>query len=268
MNAPVHGTITCLLLNHDSTMRLAIISDIHGNLLALETVLADLETRGVDATVNLGDCVTSPLWPRETYELLDTFSWPTVRGNHDRRLAEDSRDEMPPTVAFTHDSLTAEQRRALGELPKTLELGDDVFAVHGTPTDDTEYLLEDAVDGRLLPATALTLGQRIGNRRESLILCGHSHHQHTADAPGGRLVVNPGSVGCPRYADNKNPFSAESCSPHARYAIATKRGRRWSVELFVLEYDWDKVAEQARMNGSPGWATAFLGDQEGAPSGF
>jgi len=245
-------------------MRLAIISDVHGNLLGLETVLADIEARGADATLNLGDCVTAPLWPRETLELLGTLSLPTVRGNHDRRLAEESRDTMPPTVAFTADSLSDGQRQALGALPTSLEIDGDVFAVHGSPASDTEYLLEDAVDGRLLPATAETLGHRIGNRRESLILCGHSHHQHVAHAPGNRLVVNPGSVGCPRYADNKDPFSAESCSPHARYAIATMRNRRWSVELFVLEYDWDAVANRARANGFDAWATAFLGDQTGA----
>src|SRR6476660_3436333 len=112
-------------------MRLAIISDIHGNLLALETVLADLKLRGVDSTINLGDCVTSPLWPRETFELLDTLSWPTVRGNHDRRLAEESRAEMTPAVAFTCDSLTAEQRHRLGALPASVEIDGDVFAVHG-----------------------------------------------------------------------------------------------------------------------------------------
>jgi predicted phosphodiesterase len=247
-------------------MRLAIISDIHGNLRALEVVLADLKARGADGTINLGDCVTAPLWPRETFEVLRTLAFPTVRGNHDRRLAEERRDEMPPIVAFASDSLEPEQRAALGALPRSLEIDGDVFAVHGTPARDTEYLLEDAVEGRLLPATAATLGTRIGDRRESLILCGHSHHQHVAHAPGNRLVVNPGSVGCPRYADNKHPFSAESCSPHARYAIATKRNRRWSVELFVLDYDWDAVANQARTNGFEDWATAFLGDQSIPPS--
>jgi putative phosphoesterase len=246
-------------------MRLAIISDIHGNLLGLETVLADLRSKSVDVIVNLGDCVTSPLWPRETLELIDTLSLPTVRGNHDRKLAEEPRLEMKPTVAFTSDSLTADQRRRLGALPASLELDDDVFAVHGRPDTDSEYLLEDKVDGRLILATAKTLGERIGDRRESLILCGHSHHQHVAHAPGNRLVVNPGSVGCPRYADDEHPFRAESCSPHARYAIATKRNGRWSVELFVLEYDGDAVADEARRNGFANWATGILGDQSRAP---
>lgn len=244
-------------------MRIGIVSDIHGNLLGLETVLADLKTRSVDSVINLGDCVTGPLWPRETLELLDSLAWPTVRGNHDRRLVQETRDEMNPTVAFTSSSLTPEQRARLGALPSSIEIDGDVFAFHGRPTNDSEYLLEDAVDGRLLPVTARTLGERIGDRHESLILCGHSHHQHVADAPGNRLVINPGSVGCPRYADNQNPFSGESCSPHARYAIATKRRGRWSVELFVLEYDWDAVADRARANGRADWAGAFLGDQSG-----
>ncbi len=65
-------------------MRVAVISDIHGNLRALEAVLADIKTRSADATVNLGDCVAGPLWPQETFDLLASLAFPTVRGNHDR----------------------------------------------------------------------------------------------------------------------------------------------------------------------------------------
>jgi len=241
-------------------MRLAILSDIHGNLPALETVLADLARRSVDATVNLGDCVTSPLWPRETLELLETLSLPTVRGNHDRWVAQLPRSEMSRTIAFTCDALSATQRRSLGALPGTLQLDDGVYAVHGTPDSDVDYLLEEAVDGRLCLVTAATLGRRLGDRSESLILCGHSHNQHIAHAPANRLIVNPGSVGCPRYADNEHPSRAESSTPHARYAIATRRQGRWSVELFALDYDWEIVARRAQENGREDWAAAFLGN--------
>ena len=103
-------------------MRLAIISDIHGNLLALETILADLRNRGADATVNLGDCVTSPLWPRETFELLQTLALPTVRGNHDRWVADTPPEKVGPIIDFTSGSLTEEQRRFLSDLPETLAL--------------------------------------------------------------------------------------------------------------------------------------------------
>ncbi len=69
-------------------MRLAVIADIHGNLLALDAVLADIAARGVDLTVNLGDCVSGPLWPAETAARLMALGLPTVRGNHDRWVIE------------------------------------------------------------------------------------------------------------------------------------------------------------------------------------
>ena len=82
-----------------SRMRIAVIADIHGNILALEAVLADLARRGgADLFINLGDCVSGPLWPRETVERLMSLGWPTVRGNHDRRVrARSARSEMGPS---------------------------------------------------------------------------------------------------------------------------------------------------------------------------
>jgi predicted phosphodiesterase len=67
-----------------SFMKIAVVSDIHGNVLALEAVLADLTGEAPDVVVNLGDCVSGPLWPEETAAILRETSWPTVRGNHDR----------------------------------------------------------------------------------------------------------------------------------------------------------------------------------------
>jgi len=238
-------------------MRLAVVSDIHGNLRALEAVLADIRTRAPDAIVNLGDCVTSPLWPRETLELLNSLSWPTVRGNHDRWIGEPAAAPVSASIAFTREALTPTQRAALGDLPATLTLPGNILAVHGRPASDTEYLLEDKVDGRLALVNADTLGQRLGETTADLVLCGHSHHQHVAGDRRGRLVLNPGSVGCPRYADNADRLVNEAGSPHARYAIATKRGSRWSIELVALEYDWTEVASQATRNGRRDWAEAF-----------
>ena len=240
-------------------MRLAVISDVHGNVRALEAVLADVRERAPDSMVNLGDCVTSPLWPRETLDLLDSLALPTVRGNHDRWIAEPATAPPSTSITFTREALSAHQRAALGALPPRIDLGDGVLAVHGTPASDAEYLLEEKVDGRLALVNADTLGERLGDLRAELVLCGHSHHQHVAADRHGRLVLNPGSVGCPRYADNADRLVNEAGSPHARYAIATKRGDRWSVDLVVLEYDWSAVAAQARRNGRADWAQGFLG---------
>ena len=240
-------------------MRLAVISDVHGNLVALETVLADIDLRAPDAIVNLGDCVTSPLWPRETLELLEARALPAVRGNHDRLMVEEPKKGTTPSIVFTRESLTAAQRQRLASLPATLELTENILAVHGTPASDSEYLLEDKVEGRLSRATRETIDMRLATKSAGLILCGHSHAQGAANASGNRLVVNPGSVGCPRYADDESPELAEASSPHARYALLTLRGRRWSVEFYALAYDWDLVAQRARDNDRPDWARGFLG---------
>ncbi|MER9595048.1 metallophosphoesterase [Mesorhizobium sp. M0244] len=75
-------------------MRIAVLADIHGNVLALDAVLDDLRRRGgADLIVNLGDCVSGPLWPRETMERREALELPTVRGNHDRRVARDPLDD-------------------------------------------------------------------------------------------------------------------------------------------------------------------------------
>src|SRR6266481_4867986 len=98
-------------------MRLAVISDVHGNLPALEAVVADIKKRQVDSTVNLGDCVTSPLWPKETFEALQSLGLPTVRGNHDRWIEEMPDSDLSPAGSFARAALTREQRQALHNLP-------------------------------------------------------------------------------------------------------------------------------------------------------
>jgi predicted phosphodiesterase len=239
-------------------MRLAIVSDIHGNLVALDAVLADLRLRAPDAVVNLGDCATSPLWPRETAELLGTLRWPTVRGNHDRWIATAPQDELSRTEIFTRAALTSSQLSALGSLPAAVTPCGGVLAVHGTPGSDVAYLLEEKVDGRLRYVTRDELDRRLADTPAELVLCGHSHVAHTARASAGRLVVNPGSVGCPRYADNADRHLNEAGDCLAHYALATRRGGRWSVELLALDYDFDAVAARARANGRPDWAEGFL----------
>lgn len=100
-------------------MRIAVLADIHGNVLALDAVLDDLRQRGgADLIVNLGDCVSGPLWPRETMERLEALDLPTVRGNHDRRVARDTADEtMWPSDRYAQDRLTAAQREARSRCP-------------------------------------------------------------------------------------------------------------------------------------------------------
>ena len=238
-------------------MRLAILSDIHGNLPALERVLADLPRHGADLTINLGDCATGPLWPRETVELLDTLMLATVRGNHDRLLVEAHADTLTPSMAFTRANLTPAQCAALHQLPATVEPAPGVLAVHGTPTDDSSYLLETSSGGPLQLATPTMLSERLRGVAAELILCGHSHTQHVAMAPGKRLVVNPGSVGLPRFVENPATPEQEASAPHAHYAVATRTTSGWDVECIALSYDWNAVLERARCNDRHDFADRF-----------
>jgi predicted phosphodiesterase len=244
-------------------MRLAIISDIHGNLLALEAVLADIKARGADLIVNCGDLCTSPLWPRETFELLETLALPTVRGNHDRWIADLPADKMSPALTYTRAQLTPAQQAALGALPANRMLEDRIFMCHGTPTDDYTYLLEEQIDGRLALSRPDLIAERLEGVDADVVLCGHSHNPQLVHAPGTkslgpRLVINPGSVGCPNFADNPQVFLNNARAPHARYAIATKRQGRWSADLIALAYDWDAAAHRARANHREDWAQSYL----------
>jgi putative phosphoesterase len=247
-----------------SSPRIAVISDVHGNLRALEAVLADIKTRGADVIVNLGDSVTSPLWPRETYDLLEGLSFPTVRGNHDRALLESPFADLSRAAQFTRTALTLQQRETLARLPTRLEVAPGILAVHGTPDDDSTFLLEDIHNDRLIPAAREVVVARLGEHaRAEVVLCGHSHNPQVRQVPGGCLVLNPGSVGCPLFVDLPAAARSELRSPHADYAILTKRNGRWGAELMALEYDWTSASRRAADNGRHDWAQAMT---EGALS--
>lgn len=239
-------------------MRIAVISDIHGNLLALEAVLADIRARGADLIVNCGDLCTSPLWPRECLELLETWKFPTVRGNHDRWIAELPVGKMSPALTYTHAALSAAERASLGALPLTLNPVEGVLMCHGTPADDYTFLLEDRDDGRLICSRPADVAARLQGVTADLVLCGHSHHAHMIWAPPGILVVNPGSVGCPIFADNPTAIHNDARAPHARYAIVTRRAGAWSAEFMAIAYDWHAAAARARQNGREEWARAYV----------
>jgi predicted phosphodiesterase len=238
--------------------KLAIIADIHGNVAALEAVLADIRALGVADIVNLGDCVSGPLWPRETMAELQRLALPTVRGNHDRWLGEVDRASMGPSDAFAFDQLTAAQIASLGRLPPQLRLDLDVLAIHGTPRSDLEYLLEDVVEGRLLPAAADPLGPRLGELSAAVVLCGHSHQARVVLTQQNLLIINPGSVGCPGYFDPTPPAHvSEAGSPHARYGLLQQAGSGWRVDLMAVPYDWSAASRRAAENGRDEWARAL-----------
>lgn len=234
-------------------MRIAVFSDLHGNLPALEAVLADIEARGADTVVNLGDLVSGALAPAATADRLMELGRLTVRGNHERQLLRNPYERMSMSDRFAHDQLTDAHRAWFASLPLTAEIAPGVLAFHGTPYDDVVYLLETVDPDGARPATEQEVTARLGEYATwPLLLCGHTHLQRQVRLGTGALVVNPGSAGWPAYDDDQPyPHVMESGSPHARYAIVDDASGRWEAELLAVEYDWEAAARLAESNGRP-----------------
>jgi predicted phosphodiesterase len=132
-------------------MRIAVIADIHGNLPALEAVLADIQRRNVDRMINLGDCVSGPLWPREVCDLLKVRDDLTIGGNHDRWVSGPHPARMGASDRYAFSQLNQDHRSWLATLPISTNADNGIFACHGTPTDDNQYLIEEVSGRRLVP---------------------------------------------------------------------------------------------------------------------
>lgn len=239
-------------------MKIAVLSDIHGNLAALEAVLADARSEHVDLLINLGDICSGPLFPSETADLLMALGFPTIRGNHERQVLEPNIDAMGPSDRYAALALRPNHLTWLAALPPTRWLNEEVLMVHGTPDSDLSYFLETVTPVGLRPATAEEVEERAGRSTAKLILCGHTHIPRTITLANGRIVVNPGSVGLPAYDDDRPyPHVVENGSPHARYAIVTRAKECWQADLRVVEYNWEGAARQAEANDRPDWARAL-----------
>lgn len=249
-------------------MKLAVLSDIHGNLPALQAVLADMAKQGVDQTVNLGDSLSGPLQPAETADLLMAQGLVTIRGNHERQVL-DLLDRAVPLDPLDTDGYTAAQLQPphiawLRSLPASLWLAPDVLMCHGTPHSDLQYWLETTEPGLgqghatgMRPATQQEVVVRLGDVRASLVLCGHTHVPRAVQV-GPTLVVNPGSVGLQAYDDvHPHPHVVEVGTPHARYAVVQRTKCGWNVDLRAVPYDHMVQADLAARRGRPDWAHAL-----------
>lgn len=229
-------------------MRIAVISDIHGNFAALEAVLADIGTRGVDATVGLGDFVSGPFDPRAVIDRVRASGMACVRGNHDRWVADGRVDAQDWAVdAWVRDLLPAEELEWLGAIPATQVIEGEVFLCHATPKDDTSFWMDRLGDSDVLSMPREHIESEATGVDYPVLLCGHTHVPRTLRLADGRLLLNPGSVGLPFLLG----------SPDARYAIIEKRGGEWSAELLAIPYDRAPAQAQARALGFAGFATAI-----------
>jgi predicted phosphodiesterase len=240
-------------------MKLAILSDIHGNRWALEAVLDDLSGTAADLTINLGDSLWGVLDPGGAAGLLMSRPMRSVRGNTDRDLLAPPTANPPSIETHSRAALTPPRRAWLEGHEAPFTIG-GVLACHGTPASDSETLLEHVSPAGARRRSGAEVGAVLGAlpKDVALVLCGHSHVPGIVQVPGGPLVVNPGSIGLPAYRSaDPHPHRMESGSPHARYAVISRQAGGWRVELRAVAYDWTAAAAHAEAVGRSDWAHAI-----------
>ena len=237
-------------------MTIALISDIHANLPALEAVLDDIDRRRPDAVYCLGDLVGYNVWPNEVVNELRERRIPTIAGNYDEGVGlysvdcgcayQTSEDEARgvESIAYTNGVIGDEERAYLRSLPRHLRLTFQagrqkdakplqVLLVHGSPRRINEYLFEDRPDASFL---------RMMRTEDCDVLCfGHTHkpyHREIEDGEGrwgSRHAINTGSVGKPKDGDQRAGYVILNINP--------ERDEPVEVEFVRVEYDVERAAK-------------------------
>lgn len=235
-------------------MRLAVISDVHGNALALEAVLADIARHDVEKILNLGDHFAGPIEPRRTVEILAGLDMVAITGNTDRYLWEGDHNDLDEGDRWIVDQLRGEPMEWLRTLPATAVYGNAIFLSHGSPRSDETYWLDrKAGKGRMRVATPEEVEAELPAARLPVYCCGHTHVARVVTLGDGTIVFNPGSVGRPSF-NMSDPESAGRLSPAAAYAVIEQSAGKWHVNLRQVAYDNMAAAAIARAHGSNGWA--------------
>jgi predicted phosphodiesterase len=232
---------------YDDGMRLALISDLHANELALDAVLADARGAGFDQLVCLGDVAT--LGPRASavLERLRSLGCPCIMGNHDEFMLDAALvrtySEFPLIVASvdaTRESLSADDLQFIAGFQRTLMINDEVLLYHGSPRSNVEDLLAATPSERV--------DEMLDGRTARVFAGGHTHIQMLRQHRG-MLIVNVGSLGLPfREFVSGGPPTILS---HAEYALVEVRHDHVSVDLRRVPLDRSALASQIDGWGNP-----------------
>ena len=202
---------------------LAVLSDIHGNLAALDAVLADAQARGCTRHLSLGDVAGYYTQPGECIDRLRALDAVNLMGNHDGYVVSEEncpRSQVVAAIIDRHRALLSPAQRAwLAASPPSLQQGSTLF-VHGGPRDPRDQYL-------------YTVSAGVFPKGIDRLFAGHTHVQVLASV-AGRTFCNPGSVGQPRDGD-----------PRAAYAIVDGA----TITLYRVAYDIDRTAAAMRAAG-------------------
>lgn len=230
-------------------MRVAVLSDLHGNPFALDAVLRDADALGVDELVCLGDVAIGP-FPNETVARVRELGCPTLMGNWDAwflhgvpRLGGEVGPRLSAQGDWCVTRLDAANLEFMRGFRSTLELqvdGSRLALFHASPRSLDELLLPDVSRRRL--------DEALEGVHAGLILGGHTHLQMLRRRPDS-LFANPGSVGLP-FSDGPSGGSLR-VSRWAEYVLASSDGDGQRVEFRRVYYDVDAMLEAACANGFP-----------------
>ena len=224
-------------------MKVAVISDVHGNYKALEAFLSFIEECPVDAIIGLGDYVTDSPYPRRTlsmiYEMEKKYSCHLIRGNREEYLLNNRRQDQgwhicSPSGAlyYTYQHVTQGDLDWMESMPseKVLQLGDcpTLTICHGAP---------GMIRGNLAFDRPLK-EQTIDQLQTRYLLGGHSHHQEL-DQLYGKTYLNPGSLGMPMDEQGR----------HAQFALMEGNSQGWEFRLLTIDYDVDAFLRDFRESG-------------------
>ncbi|GGH32651.1 metallophosphoesterase family protein [Dyadobacter endophyticus] len=247
-------------------MRIALFSDIHANLPALEAFFNDVESRDTDAIYCLGDLVGYNIWPNEVIDHIKRRGIPTIAGNYDFGIGRSSDDcgcayktdnekeNGKVSIAYTNEIVKDEQRAYLRTLPSHIrldfQLNDkplSVLLVHGSPRRINEYLFEDRDEKSML---------RIMEQASAdVMLFGHTHKPYhrildSAASDGTehfRHAINIGSVGKPKDGDPRGGYVIL----HINADASTSSKESITVEFIRFEYDVEKAAQAVELSPLP-----------------
>jgi putative phosphoesterase len=215
-------------------MRLAFVADIHGNLLALEAVLIDLQQQSPDAVYLVGDQVNRCPWNNEVMQLITELNWPAIAGNHDLIVgAINTAHNRPPftnrvrfpTLWWTQEQLTEQHLAQIRQWPLELTISNPgvplIRLVHGIPGNAFVGILPEDREEKVR--------QVVAGVEEPVIVCGHVHRP-LARRVDQWQIFNGGSVGIPYNGD-----------PRAQYLLLDAKAEGWRATFRQIDYDHSPI---------------------------
>lgn len=216
-------------------MRIAIVSDIHGNLMALDAVMTDLERQDVDEVWCGGDIAFGGPWASDCVDRVRASGWPTVCGNADFEMGGDVSNVSDPELrlkfaeVIAAHALSDDRVAWLAQLPEEHRVSDSVLLVHASPDSMFTAPQPDAPGDDF----------RSYEGRASLVVYGHVHKAFVRRLADGTIVCNPGSVGMPRDGET------------ASYLLLDRVDNDWVIRFRRVPYDRRAAIAEARVAGGP-----------------